>query len=160
MFIYFGRKLLDTYRINHPYQVTLRYAYQYCLASIDMNGHEHSNQNGLMGNLFICVIKKESKRFFPIFSTHLSISRSCSLVQDIALQAIPLKSITTCFPPIFRKAYFSMQLCTTVFCIISRNRSFVAYSYTSFKMFRLELNCNLFKVMFQNTEHLYHDTPR
>ena len=66
MVIYFGRKLLDTYRINHTYQVTLRYAYQYCLASIDMNGHEHSNQNGLMGNLFIWVIKKESKRFFDI----------------------------------------------------------------------------------------------
>ena len=62
----FGRKLLDTIRINPPYQVTFRYAYQYCLASIDMNGHEHSNQNGLMGNLFIWVIKKESKRFFDI----------------------------------------------------------------------------------------------
>ena len=62
----FGRKLLDTIRINPPYQVTLRYAYQYCLASVDMNGHEHSNQNRLMGNLFIWVIKKESKRFFDI----------------------------------------------------------------------------------------------
>ena len=60
----FGRKLLDTIRINPPYQVTLRYAYQYCLASVDMNGHEHSNQNRLMANLFIWVIKKESKRFF------------------------------------------------------------------------------------------------
>ena len=60
----FGKKLLDTIRINPPYQVTLRYAYQYCLASVDMNGHEHSNQNRLMANLFIWVIKKESKRFF------------------------------------------------------------------------------------------------